>query len=240
MQLLILNTRPIEGGGHESLNQIIASTNNKAYSLPLIQTESISFSTKSLNKFQFLIFVSKAAVHGFMRLNKEKIPSTCQCVCIGEATANTLKGYGVHVAYFASDANSESLIAAPIFNEIEDKYVLWIKGNIGRRVIEEGLLAKGAKVSELEVYQSNPVSYPSSKINEIAQLPLDIIIFTSEQSILHYQHLFQNHPHMFTPPCILVLSDRLAILAKKYFRSHILISRHNLIQETIQTYKASL
>ena len=240
MPLLILNTRPLEGGGHERLNQLITSIGDKAYSLPLIQTEAIDFSPPDLSQFQYFIFVSQAAVHGFMRRLNNRIPSSCQCVCIGEATANTLKSYGIKVAYFSAEANSESLIEAPIFNDVNHKHILWIKGNIGRRVIETALLTKGAIITELQVYQTQTVGYPQSKINEVIQLPLDIVILTSELSLLYYQDIFKDFPIMFKVPCILVFSPRLATLAKKHFKGHILISRHDLILETIHTYKAIL
>jgi uroporphyrinogen-III synthase len=131
-------------------------------------------------------------------------------------------------------------MTAPIFDDIKDKQVLWIKGNAGRRVIEADLLAKKASITELQVYQTHWPHYPASTIDEMARLAIDIVILTSEQSICHYHQLFQHHPHMFTLPCVLVLSTRLATLAKKYFKSHILISRHDLILATIQTYKDSL
>lgn len=240
MSFLILNTRPIEGGGHERLNALITSIGDLPYSLPLLQTQAIDFTPPDLNQFHYLIFVSQAAVHGFMRQTTQNIPSCCQCICIGKATANTLDEYGIKVAYFSADATSELLINAPIFNNIKDKKVLWIKGNKGRRVIEDGLLAKKAKITELQVYRTILPNYPLSTINQIATSAIDIVILTSEQSILHYHHLFQDYPQMFKLPCVLVLSTRLAILAKKYFKGHILISRHDLILPSIQTYKDSL
>jgi len=240
MSFLILNTRPIEGGGHERLNELITSIGDIPYSLPLLQTEAIDFTPPDLNQFHYLIFVSQAAVHGFMRQTTQNIPSSCQCICIGEATANTLAEYGIKTDYFSPDATSELLMTAPIFNHIKHKHILWIKGNKGRRVIEEGLLAKKAVITELQVYQTHLLNYPSSKINEMASLAIDIVILTSEQSILHYHHLFQDYPKMFELQCMLVLSARLATLAKKYFKGHILISRHDLILQTIQTYKDSL
>jgi uroporphyrinogen-III synthase len=240
MRLTILNTRPIEAGGHERLNQLITSIGDHSLSLPLLKTSNIKAHIPELAQFNYLIFVSQAAVHGFMQQLKAAVPSSCRCICIGNASAKALSEYGVTVSYFSTDANSESLMEAPIFKHIKDKRILWIKGSQGRRVIEEQLVAKGAKVQELQVYQTATVDYPNTTLENIAKQDIDMIILTSEQAILHYLDLFQDYPIMFQRSCYLVLSERLAVLAKKYFKGHILISRHDLILATINAYKAQL
>lgn len=236
--LCILNTRPLFANAHQRFSHLIESHGGQTVSLPLQDIQTIHFSLQDIQTFDYLIFVSQAAVRCFFSKISQLINKNTQIIAIGKATAKALENYQQHVSYFAEEANSEALLQADIFQDLETKKVLWVKGTHGRTLIGDELKKRGAKVSELNVYQSHPIDYASKDLKAIwERTNINMVLITSEQAFLHLQQLCPKD--WLSTKNILCLSQRLADIAKPFIKGHILISQHDKILETLLAFKAN-
>ncbi len=231
--LCILNTRPLFQGASKRFADLIESHGGKTHALPMQELKAVHFSPPENINFQKIIFVSQAAVYFFFQRVK-CIPSTIEVIAIGEATASSLKLQGIQVHYYATEATSETLLSAPCFQNIVGHAILWVKGTHGRRHIGEELARRHAKVTELMVYESALVNYDKNELLDIWP-KINMILMTSEQAFNHLKDLCPKD--WLLQQVILCFSQRLADIAKKSVKGHILICQHNQILETLFTYK---
>lgn len=231
--LHILNTRPIFQGAHQRFSDLIESHAGTAYSLPLQELKARPFTSPDFADFQKIIFVSQAAVFFFFQ-QVQSLPSSIKVIAIGEATAHALEKQGISVDYHAKDATSESLFLGAYFQDVAGQSILWVKGPHGRLLIGEELKRRQAQVSELLVYESQLMTYDKSSLLDIWP-KINMILMTSEQAFSHLQNLCPKES--LEKQSILCFSQRLADIAKKSVKGHILICQHNQILETLLQFK---
>jgi len=81
-------------------------------------------------------------------------PLRCRVAAVGRATARALESHGIVVhALPAGRADSEGLLALPVFATLEGKRVLIVRGTGGREFLREQLQSRGASVQVAEVYR---------------------------------------------------------------------------------------
>lgn len=231
--LCILNTRPLFQGASQRFADLIESHGGKTHPLPMQELKAAHFTPPESINFQKIIFVSQAAVYFFFQRVKS-IPSSMEVIAIGEATATALQQQSTPVHHYATDATSESLLLAPCFQNIAGQAILWVKGAHGRTHIGEELAKRQAKVTELIVYQSALIHYDKNELLDIWP-KINIVLMTSEQAFTHLKNLCPKD--WLLQQSILCFSQRLADIAKKSVKGHILICQHNQILETLLKYK---
>jgi uroporphyrinogen-III synthase len=87
---------------------------------------------------------------------------------VGRATARALEQRGVTIEARPDSANSEGLLAMPMFAQPAGLHVLLVKGAGGRDVLRETLTARGAVVRALDVYRREPVRPDATAHAELA------------------------------------------------------------------------
>lgn len=115
---------------------------------------------KNLQNGTILIFISTTAA----RLVKEKVdrlPPQIQCFAIGQSTANGLVNASADVKY-PDIETTEGILAMPAFENIAGLPVIIVKGEGGRTTLKEGLTARGAVVTEANVYRRVRISRPNA------------------------------------------------------------------------------
>jgi uroporphyrinogen-III synthase len=235
--LCILNTRPQFAKAHQRFAVLIESHGARTVSLPLQNIQALDFHLPSLKSIDYLIFVSQAAVSYFFSKLKQKITQDCKIVAIGKATAKALEMHHQMVNFFSEEGYSEALLKAPLFQNVQAKNILWIKGTHGRPLIGDELRKRGAQVTAVNVYQSSLIPYSEEFLKDLWQrTDINMVLVTSEQAFLHLKSLCP--PDWLSAQNILCFSQRLANIAKPFVNGHILISQHDKILETLLAFKA--
>lgn len=133
--------------------------------LPMIEIIPISFSQTQIQSGIALLeeadlvqvitanAIDCAPQEFLIALKKPKI------ITMGQATTQAVQAKNIPV-YFTPEpgATSESLLEQPFLQQVQGKKIVLLTGEIGRTLIEETLVARGAKVDVLKVYrQQKPV-----------------------------------------------------------------------------------
>ncbi|MFC3152548.1 uroporphyrinogen-III synthase [Litoribrevibacter euphylliae] len=118
-----------------------------------------------------------------------QLPIGIEWVAIGQATANALSKHipelvasDIHVP---SGTDSEALMHLDVFQTLKDKKALLVKGQGGRDLIRNTVVERGAKVTELPLYQRQPAMAHAETLAEAFREPLDIIQVASGDSFLN-------------------------------------------------------
>ena len=186
--LSVLVTRPLRQATHllQSLQRLGAST----YHQPCIDISPYSHQSQtvvmsSINRYDYIIFVSKNAVdYAFELFKTNNISITSpQIAAIGKTTRESLKNYfSDNIISPANGFDSEALLICPPFSEpqISFKKILIIRGGHGREHLKQTLEQRQASVEYLDVYQRSP----SAIILPLDQFKnLDIITVSSQQGL---------------------------------------------------------
>jgi uroporphyrinogen-III synthase len=146
--LQILVTRPALQA--ESLCQRIEALGGAVLRLPTLSIEPREVVVPD-TKYDLLIFISSNAVqHGQVIL---KAQPQARIAAVGSATAHALQalGHSIDVAPEQA-ASSEALLAHPLLLNPPPN-VLIVRGNGGRELLRDTLVARGSKVDVVEAYQ---------------------------------------------------------------------------------------
>lgn len=187
------------------------------------------------------LFISANAVnYCFSILADHQIswPQHIKIIAIGQGTARALAHYNIRIDDLPAAPDSEHVLDLPSLQQIEGQSVLLFKGEGGREVIEQALLAQKARLTMLAVYQRSIPDYPPEFINSLwHDDAVDIILLTSEQSIKNLFTLFGKEAHAWLcgKPC-LVISKRLADIAVLAGIKKIIISHPNHMMDALFDY----
>ena len=108
-------------------------------------------------------------------------------VAIGPATADKIRGYGLTAGLVSAKNTSEGLLEGLAEIPVKDKKVLIPGAAEGRRIIADGLRARGAEVVEVEAYRSIMPSPAEPAIrqalDELVRGPVDMAVFASPSAV---------------------------------------------------------
>ncbi|KTC91957.1 uroporphyrinogen-III synthase [Legionella cincinnatiensis] len=241
--LRILNTRPREQA--HKLTQSILASGGIALELPALEIQASNsdwiYLLPNLNTVDHALFISANAVHYcFTQFNQLHInwPTSIQVIAIGQGTATALQKYNIQVSAIPEFPDSEHLLSLETLQHLEKQNVLLFKGKEGRPLIEEQLIQKGANLVILKVYQRVMPKLSPLFVQSIWRDDLvDIILLTSEQSLINLFKLFGKEAHHWLKnKTWLVISERLAQIASSLGIHKINISHPNQVLNTLLDY----
>jgi uroporphyrinogen-III synthase len=205
--LKVLVTRPEQQA--RSLCDSITSAGGFAIALPVLDIVPIlpwNESTLSLAEQDMIIFISRNAATHFMTGLQTSLADNVQLVAVGAGTAATMRELGLRVdTQPPPPAGSESLLTMPELNTVQDKNVLIVRGDGGRELLADTLLARGANISYLEVYRRG-LPYLSKQEIEQAKTA-DCIVITSIAGLNNLCRLIDID--QLTPKWLIVMSERI-------------------------------
>lgn len=245
--LRVLNTRPVDQA--KSLSQAIEAAGGIAIACPalIISSKERTWLTSlpKLNQVDQAIFISANAVDCcFKAFNTEQLswPSAIQLIAVGEATATALSRYGLKAHCIPAKADSESLVQLAELQEVHNKKILLFKGEEGRELIAETLLARGADLHCIEVYKRELPKVEPQQLRALWQNEaVDIILFTSHQAMSNLFYLFGEEAKdwLCRTPC-LVISERLAKEAILLGIKKVIVSAPKTIITTLHLFNQGL
>ena len=231
--LKILVTRPAAQA--TGLIDRIESAGGQALAVPLLEIQplfdsgqksamaGIASTVAQLNEYDDLVFVSTNAVHEacrwFAKLEVLSVARAKRAFAIGQATAAALAEHGISARNGGFAMTSEALLAAPVLQSVDGRDVLILKGEGGRKRIEEELLRRGARVRHCALYRRHLPASASTGLRKVwAQGVPDMIIVNSGETLDNLVSLLETEiaAEIESDLRLIVPSERVAAMAMRY------------------------
>jgi len=204
----------LEAAGHEAISlpsiEILEPADN--YRLEAL--------ADTLEEYDLAVFVSVNAVRMGVEfiLNQRDWPESTRIATVGASSAEALLPYGLSVDLMPEHQyNSEALLALDELQDMSGQCVVIFRGNGGREVLRDTLLARGADVDYVEVYQRACPVVNVRRMQTLLQPDfLDCITITSNEAL---QNLYamagpEGQPLLVRIPLV-VIGPRQAMLAQQ-------------------------
>lgn len=221
--LRVLVTRP--AGQSEALCQEIDRLGGTAIVVPAleiaaIEPDRIPVDHASDGNPDWIIFISaNAARFGHEAALAFRAPHA-RVAAIGAATAACLADLHVEVDLCPeSGGDSETLLSSTEFASINGRHVLIVRGRGGREALAEGLRARGAVVTYLEVYERRCPDACRTGLKRLADhAGVDVVTVTSGEALANLVAAAREGdclPWLLALPLI-VISPRIAATAREF------------------------
>lgn len=240
MTFTVLNTRP----SHQSqaLSELVAKEGMHVINCPTLE---IKFNYQALSSqlkpnlannptgFDKVIFISRNAVQGFTNQQNYQdfaaLFAKADFYAIGKATQLAGQEAGLALNTLSLECfDSEHFLAHPSMQDLQGQKILLVKGENGRDLLANTLQARGADLTELEVYKrcsakiasqdwqafitaQSPVLLITSLASWQALLEsLDKLYQLNLQSQLGFEHKLLQQDFWQKIKAIVVMSERIA------------------------------
>ena len=164
---------------------------------PLNNYQIFDATIENLKTYQHVIFISTNAVDFFLERQKKlsiQVPKNLILSSIGPTTKLLLeKHLSVDVHCPVRTFDSEHLLKNKIFNNVENRKILIIRGVDGRETLKNGLEKKGAIVNYGECYLRKYVDVDLNQLkNDLTSYHHKFILFSSTNSVKHFLDQLKN------------------------------------------------
>jgi uroporphyrinogen-III synthase len=199
---IIITTQPADQA--EEMLMLLNAKGAKAYSLPLIETRTITIPAEEFRqliqpgKFDLLVFTSKKGVRGFFK-NLSDLQGSFQLsfklkiAVVGHATAAELEKYGYEPAFMnpGTDARDLAGFLSENISKTGNKILLALSNKAPDFL--ETSLSEVATVKRINVYETIPLSTVDEEIaNLIKDKKTDMCIFTSPSGFYAFLDVFNE------------------------------------------------
>lgn len=227
----VLVTRP--AGQADSLMSSLSEAGFTALHMPMLAIEPMDplpgiarQRILDLDRYEHVIFVSANAARLGMACIGDYWPQLPQGQiywAVGESTALCLEAEGLQVTRPESDMSSEGLLAMPGLADLQSQQVLIVKGEGGRKFLEEQLRGRGAKVDSLECYTRGFAPHDARACRDLIAMPeRTLILITSGEGLERLSCLLQPREHTnLATTTLLVPSLRVAKQASELGWEHV-------------------
>ena len=156
----VVVTRPAHQAHH--LAELIRQQGGKSILFPVLEILDASdlgplyALIDRLEEFDLAIFISPNAVNKAMNLIKSRreLPAHLKIAAIGRGSTKELRHFGVaDIITPAARFDSENLLALPQLQEVSGKRIIIFRGDGGREVLGDNLIARGASIEYAECYR---------------------------------------------------------------------------------------
>lgn len=238
----ILVTRP--AGQAARLCGLLDAAGHEGIQLPAIEIMEAADSyrleavTDTLDDYDLAVFVSVNAVKMGVEfiLNRRDWPEDTRIATIGAGSATALLQYGLSVDLLPEHQyNSEALLALDELQDMSGQCVVIFRGNGGRELLGETLVARGADVDYVEVYQRACPVVDAKRMQTLLQPGyLDCITITSNEALQNLVTMAgpEGQPLLLKIPLV-VMGTRQAALAQQLGFVHAPLIAANASDEAI-------
>jgi uroporphyrinogen-III synthase len=206
----ILVTRPEAQA--DGLAERIRQNGGEAILFPVIRIENSvnhsNWQALDLNRYNWLIFVSRNAVEGFQAAGHATLPEGLRLAAVGDGTASAMRAAGLAVDCQPDISNgSEGLLQMPAMQNLSGQQVLIVRGDGGRELLADTLSARGATINYIEVYRRALASHDRSAC--MRAMHADKLVCTSVAGVDNLcRILTEFKADLFCKPLV-VISERI-------------------------------
>ncbi|MCC7448521.1 MAG: uroporphyrinogen-III synthase [Anaerolineae bacterium] len=158
---------------------------------PIPDNEPLDSALRNLNHYAWVVFTSVNGVKVALdRLHELGLALTdlnqCRVAVIGPATAAALTEHGVRVDVQPAEYIAEAIVVALAgHHSLADQRFLLLRADIARPALRDELIASGAIVDEIPVYQTVQGNPEQSAYAEL-RTGVDVLTFTSSSTVRHF------------------------------------------------------
>lgn len=215
----VLVTRPGERGSQ--LVELLRERGVFAMHQPLFNVEKgrelsqLPFVLSRLNSGDYVFPVSRYAVDFANNALKETGFSWRSDLCyfaVGQGTANYFCAQIEQpVRYPIQSENSEGVLLLPEMRELQGKQIVILRADIGRELLVEQTVLRGAELHIIECYRRVLTENLSEQLSLVKRASIDTIIVTSGEilSIL-VEQVSENEQHWLKSCRLIVVGQRIA------------------------------
>lgn len=172
----------------------------------------------ALGAWDWMIFISANAVRWALAEPAwtSYLAQGTRIAAIGDATRDALESHGVRVDLVPATFSSEGLLEDPRLMNVEGQKILIVRGEGGRELLHDALLARGAEVAVAELYRRVPVALEilEFQLQSLGADSLDGIIVTSGEALAQLTALWLRPAFSaVSRPLLVVPGPRLVALA---------------------------
>ena len=140
-----------------------------------------------LDEFDLAIFISANAVNKAMQFiqARRSLPPRLKFAAIGKMSAQELARFGVHeVICPASQFDSEALLELPQLQTVAGQRIVIFRGEEGREVLGDTLIARGARLEYAECYRrAKPAGDAGDLLKRWARNEIQAVSVMSSESL---------------------------------------------------------
>jgi len=187
----IVVTRP--AGQADSLAGMIEARGGRALVFPVLEIRDVDDVRPlldvigRLDAFDLAVFISPNAVNKAMNLilAHRTWPRALRAATIGRESEKQLRRYGVaHTIAPQGRSDSEALLAMPELEPMAGKRIVIFRGDGGRELLGDTLVARGAVIEYAECYRrARPVADVAPLLTAWARGELDAVTVTSSEGL---------------------------------------------------------
>jgi uroporphyrinogen-III synthase len=161
--------------------------------LPPHDRAALEEAQRRLGEYAYAIFVSANAVEYGVG-DAAAWPPGLPAFAPGPGTAAVLREVGVpDVRLPATTMDSDGLLALPEFADIAGKAIVIFRGGGGRDVLRDALLARGARVVQVDCYRrTRPTSSPAGLVEAWREHRVDAATITSSEGLVNLWDLLDE------------------------------------------------
>jgi uroporphyrinogen-III synthase len=205
----ILVTRPRHQSEH--LAQLITAAGGQPLLFPVIAIQHLPYAEWQkfdLKHADWLIFVSSNAVDSFMASRQQNLPENLKYAAVGGATAKAMQQAGLRVDCKPVDSSgSEGLLMQSHMQNIAGSRIIIVRGVGGREHLADTLVARGASISYVEVYQRQLAKPDSLAIKHA--LEADKLVCNSVAGVDNLGLILAEQIDQLQSKPLVVVSDRI-------------------------------
>ncbi len=187
----IVVTRPAQQA--EALAALIRAAGGKPIVFPVLEIldaedlRPLNAVIDRLDEFDLAIFISPSAVNKAMNLigARRALPARLEVAAIGRGSVKALGQFGVTAVIAPGGRfDSEALLELPQLAAVRGKRVVIFRGEGGRELLGDTLIARGARLEYAECYRrGRPSTDTAPLMTAWARNELDAIVVTSSEGL---------------------------------------------------------
>ncbi|HSO07109.1 MAG TPA: uroporphyrinogen-III synthase [Pelomicrobium sp.] len=184
-------TRPLEQAEH--LAALVREAGGVPIVCPVLEIEDVADLAPlaalidRLDEFDLAIFISPTAVQKAMNIirARRELPGRLRVAAVGKGSARELRKFGIaDVLAPASRFDSEALLALPELADVAGKRVAIFRGEGGRELLGDALVARGARIEYAECYRrTRPQGHADAMLRAWARNELAAVTVTSSEGL---------------------------------------------------------
>jgi uroporphyrinogen-III synthase len=155
-----------------------------------------------VHRYSWVAFASPSAVEAVVEACREAGTSQhlfgpgCKIAVVGPGTGRVAQANGLFVTVEARESSGKGLLEALTPHVKPDDEILLPAAEEGRRELEEGLGALGARVTRVAAYASAPIDADPLLVSELSARPPEVVFVGSPRTAEALLELGRNHPRV--------------------------------------------
>lgn len=229
----VLVTRPAHQAAR--LCELVEQAGGSAFRFPVIEIAppadpaAARAALRQLDRYDLAVFVSANAVEQALALlAPDRLPGPPRLAAVGRATAAALHAAGYRdVVVPAARFDSEGLLETPALREVDGREVAVVRGEGGREWLSRQLRARGALVSQLEIYRRVRPSIPAGPLQHALERGvLSLLTASSGEGLENLLTLAgpKTRPDLLKLPLVVPSTRARAIALARGFHGPVLVA----------------